>query len=107
MPLYEYRCRKCENVFEYIQSLSEGPKRKCEECAGRLEKLVSRAGFVLKGSGWYETDFKGGGKKPSDSKEGSPSSSKKEGAGGDSKESASPKSSPKKDSKTPSSSGKD
>lgn len=64
MPLYEYRCRACENVFEYIQGLSEGPKRKCEECGGRLEKLVSRSGFVLKGSGWYETDFKGKGGKP-------------------------------------------
>lgn len=68
MPLYEYRCRACENVFEYMQGVSEGPKRKCEGCGGRLEKLVSRSGFVLKGTGWYETDFKG--KKPSTGGEG-------------------------------------
>jgi putative FmdB family regulatory protein len=60
MPLYEYRCRSCENLFEYMQGISERPKRRCEECGGSLEKLVSRAGFVLKGTGWYETDFKGG-----------------------------------------------
>ena len=71
MPLYEYRCRSCENVFEYMQRVSEGPKRKCEACGGRLEKLVSRAGFVLKGTGWYETDFKGSKPKGAESSESS------------------------------------
>ena len=90
MPLYEYRCRACEKVFEYIQGLSEGPKRKCEDCAGRLEKLVSRSGFVLKGSGWYETDFKGKGSKPAESGNGpaKTSSSKPDSAKKDSKPAA-------------------
>ena len=104
MPLYEYRCRACDNVFEYIQTLSEGPKRKCETCAGRLDKLVSRAGFVLKGKGWYETDFKG--KAPETTKS-EPSSPKSGGASESSKDSSSKKdgkSAPKKESKG---SGKD
>jgi len=93
MPLYEYRCRKCENVFEYIQSLSEGPKRKCEECSGRLEKLVSRAGFIFKGTGWYETDFKDKPKKPPESRDDAPSKAKESSPKKASKKAAAPKSS--------------
>ena len=86
MPLYEYRCTACKNQFEYMQGVSEGAKRKCETCGGRLEKLVSRAGFVLKGSGWYETDFKGKAPRTGDSE--APSGSEAGGAeakGGESK----------------------
>jgi putative FmdB family regulatory protein len=90
MPLYEYRCRACENVFEYIQGLSEGPKRKCEECGGRLEKLVSRSGFVLKGSGWYETDFKDQGSKPPKSEANGSSPAKPAAAKKESKPAAKP-----------------
>ena len=69
MPLYEYRCQSCKKVFEVIQTFAAKPKRKCEECGGGLEKLVSRSGFVLKGGGWYKTDYGTGlaGTKPSDS----------------------------------------
>jgi len=107
MPLYEYRCRACENTFEYIQSLSEGPKRKCEECGGRLDKLVSRAGFVLKGSGWYETDFKGTKPKTSDDGPTSTTASSKSTSKADSKSGSKPetKSKEKSGSKTSSSSG--
>lgn len=57
MPLYEYRCDACEHQFEVIQSFSAKPIRKCEKCGGRVQKLISRAGFVLKGGGWYKTDY--------------------------------------------------
>lgn len=53
MPIYEYRCRSCGAEFEVIHKAGEGPRRKCRECSGRLEKLVSRTSFQLKGSGWF------------------------------------------------------
>ena len=60
MPLYEYKCQSCGKVIEVIQSYDAKPPKKCEACGGRLDKLVSRSGFVLKGSGWYQTDYKSG-----------------------------------------------
>lgn len=59
MPIYEYRCQSCEHELEKLQKLSDPPLTDCPEC-GRpeLRKLVSAAGFRLKGGGWYETDFK-------------------------------------------------
>ena len=69
MPLYEYHCLKCDKDFEFLQKISEGPKKKCPECAGRLKKLVSESGFHLKGSGWYVTDFRDKGKKKEEKKE--------------------------------------
>lgn len=57
MPLYEYQCERCRRRLEVIQSFSAKPLRKCEECGGRLAKLISRSGFVLKGSGWYKSDY--------------------------------------------------
>lgn len=100
MPLYEYRCGACENVYEYMQTLSERPKRKCEDCGGRLEKLVSRAGFVLKGTGWYETDFKA--KKPA-SKPGGAGADKADTAEKASKPASETKSATSSDSKKPAS----
>lgn len=60
MPFYEYRCAECGHELEAMQKMSDEPLRDCPEC-GRsvLVKLVSAAGFRLKGSGWYATDFKG------------------------------------------------
>ncbi|GMQ91420.1 MAG: hypothetical protein BMS9Abin11_0728 [Gammaproteobacteria bacterium] len=70
MPIYEYRCQACGHTFETIQKLSDEPLRECPECgAVQLKKLVSAAGFQLKGSGWYETDFKNSGNKKSESKD--------------------------------------
>ena len=57
MPIYEYECKKCEGVFEILQGFNDKPVRKCEECGGRLKRLISVSAFHLKGSGWYETDY--------------------------------------------------
>jgi len=69
MPFYEYRCAACEHEFEAMQKMSADPLTVCPECGEpELSKLISAAGFRLKGSGWYETDFKGSKKKnPADS----------------------------------------
>jgi len=59
MPIYEYQCRSCGHEFEAIQKVSEDPLKECPACGDlELNKLVSAAGFRLKGGGWYETDFK-------------------------------------------------
>jgi putative FmdB family regulatory protein len=59
MPIYEYVCQKCGHDFEALQKVSDAPLRKCPDCGAlRLRKLVSKPTFRLKGSGWYETDFK-------------------------------------------------
>lgn len=64
MPIYEYQCNACGHRFEKLQKLSADPIRDCPECAqAEVRKLISAAGFRLKGSGWYETDFKTGKKK--------------------------------------------
>ncbi len=57
MPIYEYRCRKCGQVTEKIQGYSDPPPRKCPSCGGKLEKMMSPGAFVLKGTGWYATDY--------------------------------------------------
>ncbi len=59
MPIYEYQCRDCGHDFETIQKMSEPPLVDCPVCEKpKLKKLVSAVAFRLKGSGWYETDFK-------------------------------------------------
>ncbi len=64
MPFYEYRCGSCGHEFEAMQKMSDGPLVDCPGCEEpELVKLVSAAGFRLKGSGWYETDFKGSSRK--------------------------------------------
>ncbi|WP_295436072.1 zinc ribbon domain-containing protein [uncultured Thiodictyon sp.] len=64
MPIYEYRCERCGHELEKLQKLAEDPLTECPACGEpTLKKLISAAGFRLKGGGWYETDFKTGGKK--------------------------------------------
>ena len=64
MPIYEYACGSCEHQFETIQKASEAKLTDCPECGeATLRKLLSAPVFRLKGSGWYETDFKTGSKK--------------------------------------------
>ncbi len=65
MPIYEYRCSSCGHQQEYLQKLSDPQHTKCSQCGKEaLTKMVTAAGFQLKGSGWYATDFKGSGSKP-------------------------------------------
>ena len=67
MPIYEYRCTECQHKLETLQKFSDAPLVVCPACGkSALTKLLSAAGFQLKGSGWYQTDFRGSGgaKKP-------------------------------------------
>jgi len=64
MPIYEYQCQACGHELEAIQRLSDDALTDCPACGeSQLKKLISAAGFRLKGGGWYETDFKSGNKK--------------------------------------------
>lgn len=64
MPIYEYRCADCGFQKEYIQKMSDAPLTTCPECGKEtFGKMLSAAGFQLKGGGWYQTDFKGGASK--------------------------------------------
>jgi putative FmdB family regulatory protein len=56
MPIYEYQCAKC-GVFEVTQRITENPLKKCPTCKGKVERIISATSFVLKGSGWYATDY--------------------------------------------------
>ena len=56
MPIYEYKCNKC-GVFEAIQGIKEAPLKKCPTCKSKVERQMSRGSFILKGSGWYATDY--------------------------------------------------
>lgn len=57
MPIYEYRCQECNHEFETIQRVGTRPRRKCPACSGRLEKLISRSAFQLKGGGWFAQGY--------------------------------------------------
>ncbi len=82
MPFYEYRCEACGHELEALQKMSDAPLEECPECGKpELVKLVSAAGFRLKGGGWYETDFKSG-KKKNVHDSGSSASSEKSSGGG-------------------------
>lgn len=64
MPIYEYRCTSCGHELEKLQRLGDAPLTDCPDCGkAELRRLVSAAGFRLKGAGWYETDFKKDGKR--------------------------------------------
>jgi putative FmdB family regulatory protein len=67
MPIYEYRCQSCGHEQEVMQKMSDAPLSDCPECGkDTFKKLISAAGFQLKGSGWYQTDFKDGAKSKAD-----------------------------------------
>jgi len=93
MPIYEYRCTDCGFQDEYLQKVSEAPLTACPSCGkATFRKLVSAAGFQLKGSGWYATDFKGTGK-PAAAKteaQGGAKSEAKSGANSEAKSEAKP-----------------
>jgi putative FmdB family regulatory protein len=69
MPIYEYKCAECGHQDEHLQKVSEQPMSVCPSCGKpAYKKLLSAAGFQLKGSGWYATDFRNKGAKPADKK---------------------------------------
>jgi putative FmdB family regulatory protein len=79
MPIYEYRCNACGHKEEHLQKVSEAPLKVCPACGKpQYRKQLSAAGFQLKGTGWYATDFKGGSKKPAEDKSEKKSESKPE-----------------------------
>ncbi len=82
MPIYEYRCGKCDAVIERIQKFSDAPLAQHDGCGGALTKLISQSSFQLKGSGWYVTDYAGKGK----SQEGGNGDKPETGEKGDKKE---------------------
>jgi putative FmdB family regulatory protein len=65
MPVYEYRCTACNQIFEYQQRMADAAKTVCESCSGALERLISRSAFQFKGGGWYKDLYASS--KPADS----------------------------------------
>ena len=84
MPLYEYECQKCGHRFERIVKFSDAPLKKCPECGGKVEQLISAPAVQFKGSGWYVTDYpkKGAGAKGSESGDGAGKAQNKESSDG-------------------------
>ncbi len=96
MPLYEYLCKKCGHRFEKIVKFSDKPLKKCPECGGVVEQVISAPAVQFKGSGWYVTDYA--------KKSNSPGSSGGDSSSKDSKDSKDSKESKKEDKKSDSSS---
>lgn len=57
MPIYEYECDNCGKQCEVIQKFDDEPLSSCPDCGGHMHKLISQTSFILKGSGWYVTDY--------------------------------------------------
>jgi putative FmdB family regulatory protein len=90
MPIYEYRCSSCGHELEAMQKFSDAALTQCPQCrTDTLVKLVSAAGFQLKGGGWYATDFRGSGSKPASKPDSKPESGEAK-SGGDSDSAAKP-----------------
>ena len=64
MPIYEYECKSCENVFEVQQRMTDDPLEACPECKGEVKKLISASSFQLKGGGWYADGYSGASNDP-------------------------------------------
>ncbi len=96
MPFYEYQCTKCGHKEEVLQKVSDKPLKKCQGCGkSTMKKLVSAVAFRLKGSGWYETDFKSGNKKNIEKSDNQKASGKSEAAGATKKDTADVQAQPK------------
>jgi putative FmdB family regulatory protein len=63
VPTYDYRCDRCERTFEVRQRISEAPLTTCDRCGGPIRRLLAPAPFILKGGGWYVTDYPSEGRK--------------------------------------------
>ena len=60
MPTYDYKCSKCNHTFEYFQPMSDTPLSECPKCKGSLKRIIGTgSGAIFKGSGFYQTDYKG------------------------------------------------
>ena len=97
MPTYEYECPKCPRVFEVRQRITEPALETCDRCGGPIHRLLSAAPFILKGEGWYVTDYPSEARKKGTSSE---SGSKESPAAAKSSESSETTSSPKTSPKT-------
>ena len=60
MPVYEYECLSCKEIHEKVQRFTDEPLTICPDCGGRLKKIISNTSFILKGTGWYKTDYASG-----------------------------------------------
>lgn len=58
MPIYDYQCLNCEYIQEVIERYVDDTKRTCPKCGYKMVKLLSASNFILKGTGWYQSDFK-------------------------------------------------
>lgn len=87
MPIYEYRCEECGKELEVMQRITEDPLRACPSCGGLLQRLVSNTSFILKGTGWYATDYARKGSSSPASKSSSESKSVKDSTSGSSPDS--------------------
>jgi putative FmdB family regulatory protein len=100
MPIYEYRCSTCGYQKEYLQKVSAPRLTDCPECGKpTFDKLLSAAGFQLKGSGWYVTDFRNNGAKPKTAESAKSDAAKSDTAKSDTAKSDSAE--PKKEEKKP------
>jgi putative FmdB family regulatory protein len=63
VPTYEYECKRCSRTFEARQRISEDPLTDCPHCGGGVQRLIAPAPFILKGEGWYVTDYPSEGRK--------------------------------------------
>lgn len=101
MPIYEYRCEACGHQKEFLQRISDAPLTLCPECGKpRFSKMLSAAGFHLKGTGWYATDFKNSGAKPAAKQDKTAAGQDKAGAGQDKAAAAPDKPAAKQDTST-------
>ncbi len=78
MPRYEYQCAKCGHRFEKIQKFSDKMVKKCPECGGKVEQMISAPAVQFKGSGWYVTDYAKKSSTPASSESGSKDSKKED-----------------------------
>ncbi len=77
MPVYEYYCEECKKIYEIGQRISEEPIRICPHCgSGKFKRIISATSFVLKGSGWYKTDYTDYGKRKKEEEKSSKSEAK-------------------------------
>lgn len=89
MPTYQYACTACSHRFEAVQSFTDSTLTECPECTGRLRKVFSSVGIVFKGSGFYRTDSRSGGRVDATSSSSDKSSSSSDSSNSSSSDSSS------------------